>query len=164
MEGKSFLRELASKIEIYHIVAAFVISAFALLISLLSFQNALTNIEKCTAKVYGIVTEVDVKSEHRTRMRNGRREHYTQTITTAYISVKTDNVFTIDSISKRSTEFTEGEEVTIHYDPHNPNRYYINDDAEKYSGFSVIFFLFFILGSVLTILYRVNKRQQDFYY
>ncbi|MCR5600027.1 MAG: DUF3592 domain-containing protein [Ruminococcus sp.] len=164
MEDNSFWGGFASKIKIYHIVATFTISAFVLIISFVSSENALSKIEKCTAKVNGIVTQVDKKTEHKTRISNGKRIHYTKTITIAYISVETDNVFTIESISKYTTEFTKGEIVTIHYDPNNPNSYYINDDAEEHEGFAVYGIFFFILGSVLTILYRVNKRQQDFYY
>ncbi len=96
------------------------------------------------------------------------RESYT---ITTYISVETDNVFKKETISDQTisysnhaTQYTKGEIVTIHYDPNNPNSYYINDNTEEHGGFSVIGILFFILGAVLTILYRINKKQHDFYY
>lgn len=164
MNEGSFWSIFASKIKIYHIVAAFIISALVLIISLVSFKNAITKIKNCTAEVYGIVTKIDEKTVYRTRRVNGKTESYSDKITIAYISVKTDNVFKTETISKKTTSFTKGEKVTIHYDPNNPNSYYINDDAEEHGGFAIYGIFFFILGSVLTILYRINKRQKDYYY
>ncbi|MBP5582277.1 MAG: DUF3592 domain-containing protein [Ruminococcus sp.] len=165
-EGSIFSEfyELIKKIKIYHIVAVFIISALLFSLSFFNYRSSVTKIEKCTAKVYGTVSDVNVRTEHKWKYRDGKKVRYTETITTAYISVETDGVFNQSSISKRTKAFNKGDKVTIHYDPDKPGTYYLNDDAVEDDFIPIMGIFFFAVGFALTLLYRVNKKAQEGYY
>lgn len=157
-------KELIPKIKIYHIAAVFVISALLFTLSFYNYRSSVAKIEKCTAKVYGTVSDVNVRTEHKWKYRDGKKVRYTETITTAYISVETDGVFNQISISKRTKAFNKGDKVTIHYDPDKPSTYYLNDDAVEDDFIPIMGIFFFAVGFALTLLYRINKREQNSFY
>ena len=157
--------ELIKKIKIYHIAAVFIISALLLSLSFCSYRTSLAKIERCTAKVYGTVSHTEVKTEHKWRYQDGKKVRYSETTTTAYILVETDNVFRQSAITRRNSSLSKGTKVTIHYDPDDSSIYYLDGEAEAFNFLPIMGILFLALGSAMTILYRVNKREQEnFYY
>ena len=156
--------ELIKNIKIYHIAAVFIISALLLSLSFCSYRTSLAKIERCTAKVYGTVSHTEVKTEHKWRYQDGKKVRYSETTTTAYILVETDNVFRQSAITRRNSSLSKGTKVTIHYDPDDPSTYYLNDEAEAFNFLPIMGILFLAVGSAMTILYRVNKREQETFY
>lgn len=156
-------KALTYKIKIYHIVAVFVLSALLLSLSVFSFCSSLSKKENCTATVYGTVSYIRVDRQNKWRYQNGKKERYTETTMTTYISVETDGVFTKDTIIT-SKKMKTGDKVVINYDPDNPNTYYLNNDTGEFIFLPMIGIFLLLVGLAMTLLYRINKREQNSFY
>ena len=82
---------------------------------------------------------------------------------TTYISVETDGVFTKDTIIT-SKKMKTGDKVVINYDPDNPNTYYLNNDTGEFIFLPMIGIFLLLVGLAMTLLYRINKREQNSFY
>lgn len=152
------LKELLAKVNLFHVSAVLFLSVVLFLISFIYSHDSNVKSEKCTAIVYGTVSDVKTETNYKWKRENGRKRYYSETITTAYISVETDETFTRNTLTARDPSFIKGEKVTIHYDPDKPDRYYLNNKPDSWNITPVIASVLLVLGLFLAIRYYINKK------
>ena len=110
--------------------------------------------DKCTSYVTGTVVyegtgRIDDTDKPENKYASG--EYWRQ------IQVETDGVFELDNIyAKRGAE-KKGDSITIHYDPNDPDNYYIGDGADDYKTTAVIIFAADGFLILLTIFIMVKS-------
>ena len=124
------------------------------------------NLEKrCTATVYGTVTEVET-IHYRKRVYNSDRTRYrTETRTECHIAVETDDVFRYDNLLSTGNSLKKGDRVTIHYDPHKPEIYYFDQtiDSTDFSGivFSILGIICLISGMAFLFFFFILRKIKE---
>lgn len=146
--------------------------AFALiffLIGAIMHYGYKEDLKHCTAEVSGVVAEE----------RSGRFKD-TDPVTDKYLSrkyqykrkgrhwniikVNTDSRFVYDTLRADGYTGRKGDKVIIHYDPDDPEEYYINDLVNEYRSVAI---LFYALGGInialsvyLTIYYNIPQKEK----
>lgn len=108
-------------------------------------------LKQCTAEVSGVVAEehtghvkaADPVADKYLSRSHGRHKYWNT------IKVNTDSRFVYDTLRADGYTGRKGDTVIIHYDPHDPDEYYINDYVNEYRTVAI---LFYILGGINIVL------------
>ncbi len=147
------------------VIMLFVVSAIGVLggIWQTGIYYDLTN--KCTSQVTGTVVEefyCDQKMSDSVETKYvsgpGPRVKYARRIGNKWlihIDIQTDDLFKTEDIYADSGTEDEGDTVIIHYDPDDPENYYIGDRVDEYKGSGIfsyamggVMFVFAILSAI----------------
>lgn len=137
-------------------------------IGFLTFYSVYTTVKSCTNEVTGYV-------DHDGHGGNGSMN---RTVEGKYVNVgkdgqhwiaiyvDTDDIFRMESIYAAKYFGNVGDKLIIHYNPDDPDEYYIGD-YKKLDGFSVAVFMFIVSGInlvisvVLLIVWNTGKKKTD---
>lgn len=112
----------------------------------------------CTAQITGTVVN---ESKGRLYTRSGPEYRYLTGKYWRHIEVESDGTFTLTSIYANRGSEHEGDPVVIHYDPDEPDKYYIGDHADYYKtagSFAYGASVFMIAVTVFLIII-LNRRR-----
>lgn len=122
------------------------------------YRNTL---EHCTAEVYGTVVYVGRGS---IKYSDPVEDKYCYSKRWVKISVDTDSRFTYLHLHANREGKKEGDRVVIHYDPEKPEKYYIDDYADRYMQTAKLFYILcginIVLSVFLTIYYNIPQKEK----
>ncbi|MCR5214955.1 MAG: hypothetical protein K6E10_11120 [Eubacterium sp.] len=138
------------------------------IIGLIVFYGTYSTVKDCTSKVTGIVDQ-EGEGAVGTGVRETPQGKYLNTGKSGRywiaITVNTDDMFKIETVYASRSYGSEGDRLAIHYNPENPDEYYIGEAKSQY-GFeaaAVIFVIaaLFLLLSIFFMIYYTVKGDTE---